>query len=274
MKTILVPTDFSDTSANALDYAAELAVRTQAKILLFNAYFVPVFVSEEPIFISGADMQMEEKSNKQLELIVERIKRKYEKKLTIDFLSSPGIASDEITTVAKENKCDLIVMGTKGPNSNNNFWGSHTVDVIKHTQAHVLVIPDKVKFQQIERMVLAFDYHIIKNKSVFDPLIELASLFGSEILIFNMKDGHVQSPTDTALEGIKLEQVFGNLKHTYWFYEHKNMVEAINDFADNNQSLMIAMIRRNHNIFEQIFNKSNTNLMALHSHLPLLILHE
>ena len=37
MKTILVPTDFSTGSENALYYAIEMAKKTHAKIILFHA---------------------------------------------------------------------------------------------------------------------------------------------------------------------------------------------------------------------------------------------
>jgi len=37
MKTILVPTDFSSGSENALYYAIEMAKKTHAKIILFHA---------------------------------------------------------------------------------------------------------------------------------------------------------------------------------------------------------------------------------------------
>ncbi|MBK7818144.1 MAG: universal stress protein [Sphingobacteriaceae bacterium] len=48
MKTILVPTDFSRVSNNAIDYAAELAVFSKSKLILFNSYHIPVAVTEVP----------------------------------------------------------------------------------------------------------------------------------------------------------------------------------------------------------------------------------
>jgi nucleotide-binding universal stress UspA family protein len=42
MKTIVVPTDFSDISNNAIDYAVDLAKATGCSILVFHAYQVPL----------------------------------------------------------------------------------------------------------------------------------------------------------------------------------------------------------------------------------------
>lgn len=274
MKTILVPTDFSDIATNAINYAAKLAVYTKSKLFLFHAYHVPMIVSEVPFVLTSEENQLEEQSNEQMKLIVEDLQKKYENRLEIECLSVPGFTSDGIVDIAKDRNCDLIVMGTKGAGGSNRLLGTNTVDVIKHTHCNILVVPDKVKFQKIDKIVFAFDYKIIKNSSVFNPLIELASLFNSEIMIFNIEDSRVQPTTEKALEGIKLEHAFENLKHTYWFSEHENIVDAINEFAVNNHAVMITMIRRSHNLFQQILSKSNTKLMALYSQLPLLILHE
>ena len=49
MSTIIVPTDFSSVSVNALHYAIGLAEDTNADILLFNAFQIPVSLSEIPM---------------------------------------------------------------------------------------------------------------------------------------------------------------------------------------------------------------------------------
>lgn len=274
MKTILVPTDFSDIAANAINYAARLAVYTKSKLFLFHAYHVPMIVSEVPFVLTSEENQLEEQSNEQMKLIIEDLQKKYENRLEIESLSIPGFTSDEIVDIAKSRNCDLIVMGTKGAGGSSRLLGTNTADVIKHTNCNVLVVPEKVKFQKIDKIVFAFDYKTIKNSSVFDPLTDLASLFNSEIMIFNIEDSRVQPTTEKAIEGIKLEHVFENLKHTYWFSQHENIVEAINEFAVNNHAVMVSMIRRSHSLMYQLLSKSNTKLMALYSQLPVLILHE
>lgn len=274
MKTILVPTDFSETAFNAVNYAAKLAQYTKAKLLLFHAYHVPILVTEVPFVLTSEDFQLEERSNEQMKVIVESLHKKYEKKLEIEYVLSPGFASDEIVDIAKHRNCDLIVMGKEGASGNSLFLGSKTVDVIKHSQCHVMVIPDKIKFQKIDKIVFAYDYKPVKNKLVFNPLIELSTLFNSEILIFNLEDSRIQPSTDKAVEGIKMEHVFENVRHSYWFSEHENIAVAIKEFADKNHAVLITLIRRSHNLFQQILTKSVTKQMTLDTQLPLLILHE
>ena len=42
MKTIIVQTDFSPVSLNAVNFAADMAVAIDASILLFHVYNIPV----------------------------------------------------------------------------------------------------------------------------------------------------------------------------------------------------------------------------------------
>ncbi|MES2590569.1 MAG: universal stress protein [Bacteroidota bacterium] len=274
MKTILVPTDFSETAANALEYAAELAAYTQSKLILFHAYHIPAIVTEVPFVTTSQDFQLEERSNEQLKLVVKDLSKRIGPKLNVEYISSAGLLSDIISEIVKEKNCDIIVMGTQGAGGSNVFLGSNTMSVIKNTRCNLLAIPDKVKFRNVDKVVLAFDYVSIQNTAVFSPLIELSSTFNSEILIFNMLDSRLHPALEKETAGVQLERALENVKHTYWFSEKENIVEAINSFAATSNAVMIAMIRRHHNFFQQIFTKSNTGQMALYSHLPLLILHE
>jgi nucleotide-binding universal stress UspA family protein len=274
MKAILVPTDFSETADNAIDYAANLAVFIKSKLILFHVFSIPVLVSEIPLTTTPEDEQLEERSNGQLKIIAEAIRKKHDPNLIVEFLSTAGSVSAEISNTAKENNCDLIVMGTHGLAGMNRFFGSDTAEVIKHTGSDVLVIPREVKFIKIDKIVLTLDFRALQNVSVFNPLIELASLFDSEIMILNVEDNQIHNALEKEEEGIHLEKIFKNIKHTYWFNEQKNMADAINEFATDKHAVMIVMIKRHHNLLEQLFTQSNTKVMALHTHLPLLVLQE
>src|SRR5215468_3318313 len=55
MKTIIVPTDFSTISNNAVDYAIGLATQTRSSLLLFHAYQVPVSMTDVPIVLVSVE---------------------------------------------------------------------------------------------------------------------------------------------------------------------------------------------------------------------------
>lgn len=274
MRKVLVPTDFSETAANAIRYAAEFAKHTNASLVVFHAYHVPIIVSEAPFVTTMEDLQLEENCKNQLELIKKDILEQYQAAFPVEILSSPGLASDEIPFIAKENNCDLIIMGTNGKRGVMGSWGSNTVNVIKHTECDVLVIPAETRFLTINKIVFAFDYVTVESQSVFDTLLDITNVFSSEILIFNMEDSRVPHALEKEIQGMQLENILKEIKHSYWFSDHQDIVVSINNFTENNQAVLVAMIRRNHSLFQQIFSKSSTRQMALNTHFPLLILHE
>lgn len=272
MKTILVPTDFSETATNAICYAAELAKWTKAKLLLLHVYHLPLQVLEVPYTITQETFALEEDTNHKMELIIKNIKKNQGKELIIEHVSIPGSATDEIACTAKEKNIDLIIMGTNGIN-HIGFWGSNTVQVLKHTQCPVLVIPSNAKFQALDKIVFAFDNLEIKNGEVFSPLIELASVFDSEVMIFHQQEDDFPATINTVVERIKLKHTFEKLKCSFWFSEKKNLTDAINEVTIKNNAVMIAMIKRKHSFFQRFFNASKTELMTLYTQFPLLVLH-
>src|SRR5476651_1186843 len=55
MKTILVPTDFSDNATHAAEYAYDLAKQLKAKMILCNAFIVPAEMPEAGMVIWPMD---------------------------------------------------------------------------------------------------------------------------------------------------------------------------------------------------------------------------
>ena len=51
MNTIIVPTDFSPAADNAAEYAAKLAQRLNASVLLLHVYQLPVPMTDYPVLM-------------------------------------------------------------------------------------------------------------------------------------------------------------------------------------------------------------------------------
>ncbi|MBI3237552.1 MAG: universal stress protein, partial [Flavobacteriia bacterium] len=58
-KTILVPTDFSESATSAVHYAAQLAKKTRAKLVLLHAFYVPDLVTDVTFMMpSASDLEV------------------------------------------------------------------------------------------------------------------------------------------------------------------------------------------------------------------------
>lgn len=274
MKTILVPTDFSDSAKNALNYATELAKLTKAKLVLFHAFHIPTVPSDVPFVLPIDDIK------KDTLIALNKLKKdliiKNGKELNIECKTSLGFAVDEINGLVTEEKIDLIVMGVRGAGYlSEKLIGSVTTTLIRKAKCPVLAINDKVKFKAIKKIVIASDYQKIDDKSIMNPIKEFVKLFKSHIYILNVsREKELISATKKTTGGAQLANLFEGLSHSFNFVENEDIVEGINEFVNEHNIDLIVMVPRKHTLFENIFKERNTKRMAFHTHIPILALHE
>ncbi len=275
MKTILVPTDFSAISANSADYAAEIAKRAKAKIVLFHAYHVPVVTSDVMVIAPALDELEADALNKLRNLKNEMLK-KHGDTLNIDLACVWGFGADEINSYTKENKVDLIVIGTHGAGFvSERLIGSVTTALIRSSNCPVLAIDNKVKFIEPKRIAFACDYLETESKETFTLFKELVNLFRSHVYVLNVinKKDFVPTVKEAVSDFIDLENSFDDVEHSLHYIHDKNIVEGINEFVTDKKMDMIVMIPRKHSMLQNIFHEPNTKRMAFHTNVPLLALH-
>lgn len=267
MKTILVPTDFSKAASNAAEYAVNLAKEMKATVLLFHVYYVPIPVSEVPVIISPDEFQAD---NEAL-LKKEAANLKEKTGVEVRYLAKMGFAMDEI--LEEEKNATLIVMGMKGANKlSEALMGSTTTATFRKATVPVLVIPEKAKYKKPKKIVFACDYDSRTDVHTLDALKELMKTFGSKIYVVNVKQKKESVSMEEAVAGVKLENKLNDVEHIYYFPEKEDLVEGINEFVQEHQADMVAIIPHRYSLMERLFHKSISKKMAFHTHIPLLAL--
>jgi nucleotide-binding universal stress UspA family protein len=274
MKTILVPTDFSDAASNAVDYAAEIAKLTQAKLILFHVYHLPVVPAEVPVVMPIDEIKSD--SIKGLKKIERRLYIKHGEQMIIESEARLGFPIEEINLFAKECKADLIVMGMEGVGYlTEKIIGSITTSLIKKAQCPVLAISKNVRFTSLKKIVLACDYEQIDNKSILSPLKEIAKLFKSHLYLLNVVPATNELPTiSKAVEGMKLDHTLEDINHSFHYVQDADIIEGINDFVEEKAIDMVAMIPRKHSWWQNLLQEPTSKRMAFHAKTALLTLHE
>ena len=137
LKKILVPVDGSDYSMRAAKYAAELAKLMSGEIVLMHCHKSFPVVLGEPHFQNAINKIME-KSNK----LVEPYRKLFQETGT-SFIERilEGPAANAICEVAKLEKLDMIIIGSRGRNKLEGLLlGSCTQRVLNMAPCPVLVI--------------------------------------------------------------------------------------------------------------------------------------
>jgi nucleotide-binding universal stress UspA family protein len=147
LKNILVPTDFSEYSKYALNYAIAFAQNFKARIIL--TYITPEWeMDSDPIRLASAYLQpgqlqellrrRESEDRRQLE---EFIPPELKKGMEVETVHKVGTPFLEIIRTAKEREVDLIVIGTHGRSGlSHMFFGSVAEQVVRNASCPVLSI--------------------------------------------------------------------------------------------------------------------------------------
>ena len=142
IRTILVPTDFSQCALAGAEYAAFLAKTLGATLRLFHAiypYTNYVFVDRAGVRLSGLAEAVEETAKQEMDALKQM---DFLRGLPVQTKTLPGHAVDEICAAASEPDVDLIVTSTHGRTGfKHAVIGSVAEHVVRYAGCPVLVVP-------------------------------------------------------------------------------------------------------------------------------------
>lgn len=149
-KTILVPTDFSDCSLNAMKNAVEIAEQFEAKITLLyidmnDSQHMPLFYLDDAKIEEIKKRQEEGINEKLQEFIADTIG---DRKIEVETVVRYGIAYDEIVEYTEEREVDLLVIASHGRSRIQKFfYGSTTERVVRSAACTVMVTRSRDKLR-------------------------------------------------------------------------------------------------------------------------------
>ncbi len=142
LKKILCPVDFSECSHEALLRAVELAKESSAELSLVHAYQLPVY--DGTLYVPDMYAEVQKFAEDSVAAWV----REAEKlgAANVKGAAVMGVAWDEIVRRARDEKSDLIVIGTHGRSGLKHVLiGSVAERVVRHAPCAVLVVRDAGK---------------------------------------------------------------------------------------------------------------------------------
>lgn len=145
---IILATDFSETSQDAMEYAAWLSQTLGAELQLLHVFDPSIYNIPSPYyFMPGFDQwysdnisDIRDKGKKALK----ELEKSFQSK--VEAIFAEGQPGKVIARVAEEWEADLIVMGTHGYTGWNRLTlGSVAEYVLRHSQCPVLTIKQAKK---------------------------------------------------------------------------------------------------------------------------------
>jgi len=280
MKTILLPTDFSDNSWNAIEYALNFYEHSNCNFYLLHVNRLSNVVTNDYPFADTQTLLVDvniERSKKQL--------KELQKKITLNFnhnknhkfytLTDTNFFIESIRQHIEEKKVDVIVMGTKGASGLVGFiTGSNTGDVITKVKCTTLVVPENAKFSKIEEIAFPTDFTLSNDLQILEPIIRILEEKKSSIRVLNISKKKTTLNEDQQKSKELLEDYFYNYKHSFHYLTNKKVEDAVQCFVNSRDIDMIAMVAKNLNYFQQILFHPKVAEISYHTDVPFLVLHE
>ncbi len=276
MRKLLIPTDFSENSLNAVKYATELFKYEYCEIYVLHAFADEVYEFqtkfEDAIFTDTKEKVLSKAKEALKKFRDGIIAFSPNPKHMIHTISEFGILVDSVNDWVEKENIDVVVMGTQGQTADKKItFGSNTLQVIKYVRCPVLAIPSVYGDVHPENLLFSTDFQLPYKRRELKLVSAIAKCFVSKVnflyvskfptLSLRQQDNKHFLAASFCENKIDFHQDFSN-----------DVTEAINDFLSKNKIDMLVMINTRHSYLENILYKSTIEKIGLNINIPFLVL--
>lgn len=271
---IVCPTDFSECSLNAIEYAAKLGEMYKADLFLFH---VPDKEDYQKLasneFHTGDQYSF---IQKKLDSLVKTVSQESLPN-GLNSCQSEFIEGKPVNTIldyADLKSADLIIMGTEGVNDfKQNYIGTRASRLVEKSERDVMVIPRKVYFKSPKKLVYATDY-LEEDKLAIQKVVDLASFWESEIDVVHVstkmknidKSLHI-----TMIQELKPFIKYNKVNFVLKSYRDEPGLGLENYLIISKGDILITLSKKK-TWFEQIFSNNLSRKMSYFINKPLYVI--
>ncbi len=272
---ILVPTDFSACAENAFQFGLHMAEKWNSHVKVVHVVSPDYGVTDIPVLVDIANRDKIDVAQQLLHKFkLEGISKIDQNIHVTEELKVSSLPQTTISNMAAEAEADMIIMGTKSDHSAWDFaLGTNASSVVRLSDCHVLVVPENAVFNDLTIVGFAADlhetdpYHLWKVCKMMEP-------FHSIIRCVHIEKKGAEAESKLRIE--ELEDFFAHnaiaLQMTFHTLKEESIESGLETFANEWDLELLVMPTQHRDMFSQMFHKSMTKQMALHSKVPLLVL--
>ena len=275
MKTIIAATDFSPVSLNAVDYAADMACMTDAQLVLFHVYAVPMALTEIPV--ANFDIgQMETDATMLIEQLKEKLLGRTENRIIIHTEVRAGDVLTQLSDYCSKLTPHAVVVGAESASGIERvMFGGKTLIALKKIQCPLLVVPPFTRFSNIRKIGLACDLKDVVDSVRVEEIRELVEEFGAELHVLHVSEETRDTFSPKTIEQSSLlQEMLDGMNPKYHFINEPVIEKGVIEFAEKNKLDLLIIIPKKHGLVSRLFHYSHSKELVLHAHMPVMSIHE
>ena len=277
---ILLPTDYSENSWHAIQYAVYLFEETESKFYIMHAH-----QSGPSALVSTINKERDTRLHQitqdeavgKLYKMVAQLKKINKNK---NHHYEPVLESESlIQSVGRhviDKDVDYIVMGTQGASGLKEvFLGSNTVKILKNINfCPLLAVPHDYLFSRPSSIAFATDYKHEYLSIEMKPLLDILHLWNATLRIIHVRTDEVLDEAQNKLQQLLFSQL-GSIQYTHEELEyHPTLAYRINEWAMDQDINMLAMFNTSRGFFRKLLREPVLKKIAFKTQMPFLVLPE
>lgn len=280
MKNILLPTDFSQNSWEAIQYALNLFKEAECTFYLMHSF--------EP---QAAAPSTAVTSKRAYSVIMESMKTVAEEGLKdiMDKINSLPknedhsfktlIINDYFINAVKEKvealNIDAVILGTKGASGLKEVTlGSNTANLIGKLACPIVAVPTNAIWKGVKEIGFAVDYAMPSYKKGLGLLKDLAEHYQSKIAVVHIIDKDKALSKTMLASKAALERYLKPIPINFFNLTDVSVELGTRIFSESRQLDVMCVIAKQRGFFERLFNKSQSKSISHHANVPLIIFNE
>ena len=270
MKRILVPTDFSRYSEEALKVAVQIAKKYNSEIILLHMLELPINAN---VAIGGG------KSIPEIMFYKNKAISNLEKLMESDYLKGINVSEaiefkkvyEGVIDASEKNNIDLIIMGSHGTSGFDELLvGSNAEKVVRFSKIPVLVVKNEAKEFKARNFVFASDFSK-ETRKPFRKMIEFAKIFDSNLFLVMINTPNSFKTTHDAEKIMRgFIANFDVENYSTHIYNDTNIENGIANFANSVDADLIGICTHGRTGLAHFFNGSISEDLVNHVVRPII----
>lgn len=266
MKTLLLPSNLSASSAKALQYAVLIAKGFGLKIIVHYAYsqnssihLLSDLESQLHTFISKYDFECYTDS---------------EDYIKIETSIQQGKENENIIKIIKKHDADVLILSAKDRSQREGVPFERLVSqTLEQTLSSILIVPSDIQLnERIEHVVFALSLDE-GDADIIDSLLLFCEVLGAHLTCLHVySNKEEQNLVNFQLQ--PLQEIYSSIsveKMSFEILFNTSIQQGISDFLELKPSQLLVMLTKERSFFEGLFHRSISRGMSFQSKVPVMI---
>ena len=263
---ILVTTDFSPNGAKAVHYAASLAEKLHASLLVLN-------VEDER---QRKYLNVDEKFNNYTQFSTHHFNQieahclTY-KNIKYDLITVKGVVTKTITEFAESEDADLLVLGKSG--LDNGFemeFGSVAMEILSNLVCPLIVVPETYQTLKLSAIMVGLDHLLPEDENDVELINYFIKNFDSQVFLVNVGEKEVH--TENYRKLITKTRPFEGETKEEVIQDHGWVISQLMEETHSNNIDLLVIFRRKKSLTTPSFMPRLSNLILKCSDTPILFI--